>query len=161
MKRVSIMVGVLVVVLVGPAGVRLAAQESSASENPQRVDLSVRYGIKVDLKRYPQRDPQTAVRSLAQVTAAGEIEYMLAHLISPSQVDAKFEGNRQKLKAMAERPKPGESGRMVDSLNRHLDDGAWLIWRNLAWSHAQGVMDLSLEKIGNRWFMHNTPMPRP
>lgn len=161
MKRLSIMVGVLVVALTGPAGECLTAQQGPAESNHPRADLSVRYGIKVDLERYPQRDPQTIVRSLAQATAAGEIEYMLAHLISPSQVDAKFEGNRQKLKAMALRPKPGESGRMIDSLNRHLDDGAWLIWRNLAWSHAQGVMDLSLEKIGNRWFMHNTPMARP
>ena len=29
-----------------------------------------------------------------------------------------------------------------------------------AWLRRPGLRDLSLEKVGSHWFMHNTPVPR-
>jgi len=132
-----------------------------AENRPVQPNLSERYGYRVDLKRYPQGNPQETVRSIIEATAQGEIEYMLAHLIAPDETDQRLRGDRQLLHKLASKATPEKSGKMIEGLSRHLADGTWTIKRGLAWSHVDGVQDLSLQNLGDRWFMHNTPKKRP
>ncbi|MBN1909581.1 MAG: hypothetical protein JW818_07580 [Pirellulales bacterium] len=148
--------GVLVVL-----GLVAVAGQVGADEGVRAVGLVHRYGIEVDLKRYPQSDPKETIRSVIKATQAGQIDYMLAHLISPSQVDQKFRGDTQALKALAAKATPAKSKQMVDALKQQLQQGAWTIRETTAYARASGVPDLSLEKIGDHWFMHNTPTKRP
>ena len=98
---------------------------------------------------------------MVKATRSGDIDYMLAHLISPKQVDEKFKGDIKALKVLATKATPEKSKRMVRALEGQLKDGTWTIRRKLAWSRHKGLPSLSLEKIGKHWFMHNTPLPRP
>jgi len=130
-------------------------------EEPTGQEIGPRYGVDVDLKRYPQSDPQQAIRSIIKTIAAGDVEYMLAHLISPTQVDQKLASSQEAFAKLAVKPSAKKAKVLIDSLKRQLSDGTWTIRRHLAWSKADGVPDVSMEKIGTRWFMHNTPVPQP
>jgi hypothetical protein len=157
MKR-SVQVGVAWMALAGSCLVGGAAWAG----DPAEVKIVVlRYGVRVDLQRYPQDTPQQTVQSVVNATMAGDVEYLLAQLLSPDEVDRKFEGDRRKLQALADKATPEKSEKMVRDLSRQLSDGTWTIRRDRAWAHLDGVGDLSLERIANRWFMHNTPLPRP
>lgn len=123
--------------------------------------LDQRYGIEVDPARYPQRDPQEAIRSVIRATEAGDIEYLLAHLLSPAQVDQKLGGDMAALRDLAAKATREKSQRLIKALRTQLDEGIWTIHRSQAWAHASGVPELSLERIGHRWFMQNTPEERP
>lgn len=146
---------ILLALAVGPVGITRAAERAPS------LDLTTRYGLQVDLKHYPQSDPQQALRSVIRAASEGDIEYLLAHLISPAQVDAKLRGNRHTLVVLADKATSAKSKRMIDGVNRHLNDGKWAIHRQLAWSEVEDVLHVSFEKIGNRWFMHNAPVPQP
>jgi len=131
------------------------------AETPTGQKVGRRYGVAADLEHYPQSDPQQAIRSIIKTIAQGKVEYMLAHLISPTQVDEKLAGSQEAFAKLAVKPSDKKAKVLIDSLKRHLSDGTWTIRRHLAWTTAEGVPDLSMEKIGNRWFMHNTPVPQP
>ncbi len=139
------------------AAVTTATTTFGAEKGPIRpVAYEVRYGIHLDLVMYPQEDPQETVRSVVRAVITGDIRYMLAHLISPSQVDEKFDGNQEAFRAMATKASKAKSESMVAALTRQLSHGTWVIQENLALSRVEGIPNLSLEKIGERWFMHNT-----
>ncbi|MEE8451168.1 MAG: hypothetical protein V3R99_04605 [Thermoguttaceae bacterium] len=146
---------VFVAISAGAYGVPLGVEE------PIGPEISPRYGVDADLKRYPQSDPQQAIRSIIKTIVAGDVEYMLAHLISPTQVDEKLAGSQKAFAKLAVKPSDKKAKALSDSLKRQLSDGTWTIRRHLAWTKADGVPDLSMEKIANRWFMHNTPVPQP
>ncbi len=120
-----------------------------------------RYGQEVDLKLYPQSTPQMAIGSVIQAMKAADITYMLAHLVSPTEVDRKLKGDRDAFRKLAVKATPEKTKAMVDELEKLLDDGTWTMRRNLCWTTIDGRRDLTLEKIGRRWFMHNTPVKRP
>jgi hypothetical protein len=123
--------------------------------------MQQRYGIPVDPERYPQGDPQETIRSVIAATEAGDIEYLLSHLLSPPQVDAKLGGDVEAMHKLASKATPEKSKRLVSALRTQLDEGIWTIHRSQAWAHCADLPDLSLQRIGNRWFMHNTPEQRP
>ena len=139
----------------------LAAASLLAQQRVEKVNLELRYGIPAKVALYPQRDPQETVRSVIRATRAGEISYMLAQLISPSQVDEKLDGNRAALGKLAAKATSAKSKKMIAALEQQLKSGTWTVERDLAWSRVDGLPVLSLEKIGDRWFMHNTPVQKP
>jgi len=140
----------------------LAAHRAAAAEDGLRpVSLVHRYGLEVDLEHFPQGDPQQTIRSVIRATKSGRVDYMLAHLISPSQVDAKFRGDVEAMKKAAAKATPQKSAKMIAALERQLAEGTWTIRRDRAWSRVDGLPALSLEKIGDHWFMHNTPVAQP
>ena len=151
-----------VAVAVTTAGVAVGA-EGAIEGNDTRMAraLAQRYGYQVDLKRYPQGNPQETIRSIVKATVAGDIGYMVAHLISPEETDRRFGGDRAKFQRLTVKATPEKSAHMVKALRRHLNDGVWTIWRNRAWSYVDGTLGMSLENTGNRWFMHNTPKNVP
>ncbi|MBN2022813.1 MAG: hypothetical protein JW809_08450 [Pirellulales bacterium] len=134
---------------------------SVAADGLRPVSMMHRYGIEVNLDRFPQSDPQTTIRSVIKATKAGQVEYMLAHLISPSQVDDKLHGDAEAMRKLAAKATPEKSAKMVAALSRQLTEGTWTIEEERAWSRVEGLPTLSLEKIGDHWYMHNTPVKRP
>ena len=157
--RCTMIVGSLLITLVGAVG--SLANEATPSEATSGEKIERRYGVEADLPHYPQSDPQQTIRSVIKATAKGNIEYMLAHLVSPTQVDEKLGGSQQAFEKLAVKPSPKKAKILIDSMKRQLSDGTWTIRRNLAWAKVDGMPDLSLEKIGNRWFMHNRPVAVP
>jgi hypothetical protein len=133
------------------------ASYARAKDRPQPRSLQPRYGIAVDLETYPQSEPRETIRSVIRATQANNVEYLLAQLIAPKEVDAKFQGDPEKLRLLAAAATPDKSKRMIADLKRHLDEGAWVIRPDRAWSRVQGVADLSLERTEGRWFMNNSP----
>lgn len=120
-----------------------------------------RYGQEVDLRLYPQSTPQQAIESVIEAMKAADITYMLAHLVSPTEVDRKLKGDRDAFRKLAVKATPEKTKAMVTELQKLLDDGTWTMRRNLCWATIDGTRDLTLERIGRRWFMHNTPVKRP
>ncbi len=152
----------VVAAVVTAAGTAVATEETVEKDDARIARaLAQRYGYQVDLKRYPQGNPQETIRSIVKATVAGDIEYMVAHLVSPKETDRKFRGDLAKFQRLTEKATPEKSSEMVKALGRHLKDGIWTIWRGNAWSHVDGTLGLSLENVGNRWFMHNTPKNMP
>ena len=153
---------VAVAVVMTTAGVAAGAEGAvEGTDTRMARALAQRYGYQVDLKRYPQGNPQETIRSIVKATAAGDIGYMVAHLISPQETDGRFRGDLAKFQRLTVKATPEKSAQMVKALRRHLNDGIWTIWRNRAWSHVDGTLGLSLENTANRWFMHNTPKGLP
>ncbi len=153
MTRVLSVVGLAVGIVV-----TTAVGSSVAAEGPSLRDLARRYGIWADLDRYPQDGPRQTVRSVIKATRSGDIEYLVAHLISPAQVDKRLGRDPQALRKLAAKATPAKSQKTCAALSRQLAEGRWTIRRNLAWVEVDGVPDVSLEKLGGRWFMHNTPV---
>ena len=162
MKCLVFVWSVTVAVIVTWAGVAVGA-EGAVEGNDARMAraLAQRYGYQVDLKRYPQGNPQETIRSIAKATVAGDVGYMVAHLISPQETDQKFRGDVAKFQRLTVKATPEKSAEMVKALSLHLNDGIWTVWRNRAWSNVDGALGLSLQSTGNRWFMHNTPQDMP
>jgi hypothetical protein len=151
-----------VALVVTTAGVALGAQgPAEARKAPTAQALAQRYGYGVNLKLYPQGNPQEAIRSIAKAAAAGDVGYMVAHLISPQETDRRFGGDVAKFQRLTVKATPEKSAQLVKALGVHLEDGIWTIWRDQAWSHTDGTLGLSLQSIGKRWFMHNTPKNMP
>lgn len=119
-----------------------------------------RYGQEADLRLYPQDTPQQSIESVIKAMRAADISYMLAHLVSPTEVDRKLKGDRDAFRKLAVKATPEKTKEMVTELQKLLDDGTWTMRRNLCWATVDGKRDLTLEKVGNRWFMHNTPVKR-
>lgn len=120
-----------------------------------------RYGQEVDLKLYPQSTPQFAIESVIKAMKSADITYMLAHLVSPTEVDRKLKGDRDAFRKLAVKATPEKTKAMVTELEKLLEDGTWTMRRNLCWATLDGKRDLTLERIGKRWFMHNEPVKRP
>lgn len=120
-----------------------------------------RYGQEVDLRLYPQETPQESVESVIKAMHSGDITYMLAHLVSPTEVDRKLKGDREAFHKLAAKATPEKTKGMVVELQKLLDDGTWTMRRTLCWATIDGKRDLTLERVGKRWFMHNTPVKRP
>ncbi len=161
MKRIALASGLAIVLMIGTTALTVEPPKKPPVEKPAvRKDLLRRYGIEADLKRYPQDDPRLAIRSVIRAVTAGDFEYMLAHLISPSQVDEKLKGDRQAFRKLLAKATPEKSEQMTEALRQQLEKGTWTINRDMAWSELKDVPLLSLEKLGNRWFMHNVPIPR-
>ncbi len=154
MWRILFVGSLLAVFVTAPAG-------AFAAGGTLRKESARRYGVALDLPHYPQGDPQQAIRSVIRATAAGKIKYLLAHLISPTQVDEKFGGSQKALQKLAVKSSTKKSKILIGALKRQLRDGTWTIRRNLAWAKVDGLPGLSLERVGTRWFMHNTPVPGP
>lgn len=120
-------------------------------------DLDERYRIVANLDHYPQDTPKATIRSIIVAIEEGNARYVMAHLVSPTQVDERLNGNARALERLVSGMTPAKSRYMLDQLERHLLDGNWDAGNRLTTSQAEGVPDLSLERIGDRWFMHNEP----
>jgi hypothetical protein len=60
---------------------------------------SHRFGIDLDLKKYPQNSPKEALGSVVKAIAEKQFEYLLAHLADPAFVDQRVAQQMAKLPA--------------------------------------------------------------
>ena len=148
-------------ILVGCVAVAQAQTRLAIKSDEESPVWAERYGQEADLKLYRQSTPQEAIESVIKAMKAADITYMLAHLVSPTEVDRKLKGDRDAFQKLAVKATPEKTKAMVTELQMLLDDGTWTMRRNLCWATTDGKRDLTLEKIGRRWFMHNTPVKRP
>ena len=121
------------------------------------VDPNLRYGIPVDPTHFRQDGAQQTVRSIVKALDDGKIAYMLAHLIAPEDVDAKLKLDRAALRRLADKATSDSTAKLRDALVDHLEEGRWIIKGGRALSEMKGRADLTLERIGGRWYMHNVP----
>ena len=157
MNRTFLLSALLVAALAAPASAQRIRRISAADP----VEVPTRYGIAADLETYPQGHPQQTIRSVMKAALAGHLDYMMAQLLSPSQVDAKLKGNAAAMRRLTSASSPESRKRIAIALKCQLENGDWLITRHYAWSQADGLPDLSLEKIDGRWYMHNVALPMP
>lgn len=158
MSRLAIAVAILTVVSL-LAGRGFAAEEKPAPKEEQNLDR--RYGIDVNLEKYPQDDPKQTLRSIIKAARDGNFEYLLAQLASPKQVDEWLDNDEERFKELAKGLQETKARAMIDGLTRHLNEGKWDIRETLAWSTARGEHEVSLEKVDNRWFLDNLAAPKP
>ena len=59
-----------------------------------KATLNLRFGLDVNLIRYPQKTPQEAVQSAVKAIFDQRFDYLLAHIADPTYVDAKVEKYR-------------------------------------------------------------------
>lgn len=143
------------------AAVPAAAQKVRQISTESPVRTAVRYGIAADLQTYPQDHPQRTIRSVVKAALSGRIDYMMAQLLSPAQVDAKLQGDAAAMRRLTAKSTPEARQRIAEALSLHIEEGTWLVTKNLAWAQIEGLPLLSLEKIGDRWYMHNVAVPIP
>jgi hypothetical protein len=58
-----------------------------AAQQPDK--LAVRYTYEIDLKQYPQKTPQDALKSVITAIAKQDYHYLIAQLADPAYVDGK------------------------------------------------------------------------
>lgn len=139
-------------------GVGLTAGLSVAkAQNPQidPTGLRERYRIVVSDDVYPQATPRDTVASIMDALETSNARYVMAHLVSPTQVDQRLRGDVQALEKLISGMTPAKSQHLLDQLDQHLAEGEWRIGRRYAASKVDGLPDVTLEKIGDRWFMYN------
>ncbi len=124
---------------------------------PAAEKLAMRYGVRADVARYPQTKPQENLRSVVKAIEADDVTYLLAHLVWPAEVDKQFSGDRDRLVKLASRSMPEKSRKLADALARHLSAGKWTIGPHTARSQTDGLPDVTLSRLADRWFMHNVP----
>jgi hypothetical protein len=123
----------------------------------ESTDFSLRYGVRADRARYPQSKAEETLKSVVRAVKTNDIAYLLAQLILPAEVDRKFGGSRKQLLALAEKSTPAKSRRLIDALERQITQGTWTIGPDTARCQTKGVPDVTLSRLGTRWFMHNVP----
>ena len=157
MKRTLIFPLLLLAVLAAPVFGQRIRQISAGAP----LDEAIRYGIAADLETYPQSHPHETIRSVMKASVSGHLDYMMAQLLSPSQVDAKLKGDPAAMHRLTAKSSPTSRKRIAAALSRHLENGTWHITRRYAWAQTEGLPNLSLERIDGRWYMHNVAVPMP
>ena len=118
-----------------------------------------RYGVELDLDKYPQATPKDALASVLKAIEYRKIDYLLAHLADPKYVDhrvqqvhgGKFEGMVEEVTDKLSND-PGA----VKKLHQFLDEGTWETQENTASvKFKEGTERVYLRKIDNRWFFEN------
>lgn len=69
-------------------GMLALAQDKPAVDKPAD-KAAARFGVPVDLKEYPQDNPQDALASVLKAVGQKRLDYLLAQLAEPSFVDAR------------------------------------------------------------------------
>jgi hypothetical protein len=135
------------------------------AQAPKDTRLAKRYGIEVDLDKYPQATPKDTVASVLKAVDYGRIDYLLAQLSDPEFVDrrvqqvhgGKFDGMVQETAAKLAND-PGT----VKKLRRFLAEGTWDVQENAANARLKDAPErVYLRKIDTRWFLENQDRPKP
>jgi hypothetical protein len=161
---------VLSALLLGLAWVAAAAQENT-EEKPTK-----RYGVELNLTRYPQATPQEALQSVLKTLEGGKVYYLAAQLSDPDFIDARVRAKKKKL---------GDKGseadrdlvafdRVVDEISANLREdpslvrdlrklgreGKWEVGDDKASVGLGGAGRRALfRKLDGRWFLLNKQQP--
>jgi hypothetical protein len=119
-----------------------------------------RYGLFVDLRRYPQATPKETLASVVQAIVQRRFDYLLAHLGDPAEIDEEvrgYGGDFDKLVA-ATRAKFTENPDAVKDLQRFLKEAEWEgAEGGTATARLKDVKDRQMvfRKAGARWYLQN------
>jgi hypothetical protein len=122
-----------------------------------------RYDQTLDLKKYPQDTPKSALASFIKAIENKEVAYALAHLAEPAFVDQRVKDLEGKFDALVMEAK----GKLADDpaalklLQRLAKDGAWKEEDGRASVSLKDVSDKQVffVKRKDRWFIENRFKP--
>jgi hypothetical protein len=147
----------LIVLVVAAAGLTAVhAQDKDKA-------TSRRYGVVLDLNRYPQAAPKDTLASVLQAIDNRRLDYLLAHLVDPEFVDErvkKVRGNFEEVVKEA-RAKLADNSELVKDLRRFLKEGEWNTTETTASVGLKDVKDRMafFRKIESRWYLENRQQP--
>ena len=131
-----------------------------------------RYGVDLNLKRFPQATPQEALQSVLKTLESRKIFYLVAHLADPKYIDEQV---REQKKQVGRKGKEADRDlvafdRVVQDITRHLREdpslvrdlqrlgreAEWDVGADKATARHKGAGRRALfRKIGERWFLEN------
>lgn len=122
-----------------------------------------RYGVVLDIRKYPQATPKETLASVLQAIDNRRIDYVLAHLTDTKWVDERVKrlgGNFEEVVKEA-REKLADNSDAVKELRRFLKDGEWNATETNASVALKDVKDrmVFFRKIEDRWHLENRQQP--
>jgi hypothetical protein len=122
-----------------------------------------RYNQTLDLKKYPQDTPKTALLSLIKAIENKDVEYILAHLAEPKFVDQRVTDLGGKFDLLVEEAK----GKLVEDpgtlklLKRFAADGDWKTDGDHSFASLPDVAGKQVNFIQrkDRWYLENRNQP--
>ncbi len=88
-------------------------------------DLELRYGIKPDLKNFPQSKPKEALTSILKAVKEKKHSYLLAHLADPEWVKRRVKSYGGKFGEVVEETRDQLSPLAIKRLESFLEKGTW------------------------------------
>jgi hypothetical protein len=122
-----------------------------------------RYGVVLNLRRYPQATPKETLASVLQAIDDRRLDYLLAHLVEPNFVEERVKkagGNFDEV-VKETRAKLADNSDVIKELNRFLKEGEWNTTETTASVSLKDVKDrmVFFRKIENRWYLENRQQP--
>lgn len=124
--------------------------------------IKPRFGIEWNDK-YVQKTPKDTLRSVLSAIDAKRVDYVLAHLADPDFVDERVKqtGGRFEVMVKETTQKLESDPEALKELRKFLSDGDWKEDGDGATATCKDVKgkQVSLRKIGERWFLKNNVKP--
>jgi hypothetical protein len=122
-----------------------------------------RYGVVLDLGRYPQATPKETLASVLFAVDNQRIDYLLAQLADPEFVDerVKKQGGSFEELVKETRTKLADNSDAVKELRRFLKEGEWKAAETSATVTLKDVKDRTafFKKVEDRWYLENRQQP--
>lgn len=147
----------LTALALGMAFVPAASAQDAGSPPPRR------YGVILNLGRYPQATPKETLASILEAIDNHRLDYVLAQLTDPNFVDERVKrlgGNFDEL-VKETRTKLADNSDAVKELRRFLKEGEFNAADTTATATLKDVKDrmVFFRKIENRWYLENRQKP--
>lgn len=127
-----------------------------------RADAKEQYGVKPDLKSYPQSTAKEALTSILQAVEKKQHDYLLAHLADPDWVEKRVKSYGGKFDEVVEETKDRLTPLAVKRLKRFLENGKWTVTGKEALVTYDKVPSrvVRFRQIDDRWFLQNDYDPK-
>jgi hypothetical protein len=155
----------LFTLLVGLAWAAAALPQGAGKDRQAK-----RYGVEVDLKRYPQKTPQEALQSILKTFDGDRMYYLAAHLTDPKYVDERVKEHKRGLKGPKEAQELVAFEEVVKEIARHFKEdpalvrslqqlgreGEWKVGADEASVGLKGIVRRAFfRRAEERWFLQN------
>ncbi len=124
----------------------------------------VRFGVKPDLKMYPQASAKETLASVIKALENKQVEYVLAHLADPEWVDQRVAVYEGQFGVLREEAASRLDASALKLLQRFLKDGEWAEGKDKTATvvSLKSVPDrvVRLRKIDDRWYLEQNSRPR-
>jgi hypothetical protein len=143
----------------GTLGLVTVSLVAASAQDPGALPAK-RYGVYVDLRRYPQGAPKETLASVLAAIDQKRFDYLIAHLADPDFVDERvkqLKGNFDEVVGEA-RMKYTDNPEAVKLLQRFLKEGEWEGGEgNTASVQLKDVKDrrVFFRKVDMRWYLEN------
>lgn len=120
---------------------------------------SARYGVELNVKKYPQGTPKAALASVLKAIEAKDFRYLVAHLADPAFVDGRVKGvYAGKFAEQVDDTRARLDALIVKQLQRLARDGKWKDGDDEAVLTAESVdgRGVRMLKKDGRWFLSHS-----